>query len=454
MNTKMMKKIYHILFLVSIGANAQFFSAEQITQDLSYLAKEMERSIPCLHEYNPDFTNKANHLISTINSSMKLMDLYALGCRMAALGNEGHINTYDWNSPLLNGFASNEYLYLPFSIKIFNEGIYIDEVYADIKQLNKGIRIHAINEIPILEIINKIEEHIPSDGVISTYSKIKVEEGFNWLYYLFISQDSIQHISIADQGTSNRLVSVEATSLEKMRSYMKSRGLASSTPKEPVSAVYEFTINPDYALLKLKSFDWRSLENEKLSPKKLYTSIFTQLKEKRAHNLIVDLRGNTGGRNEFADEIIPYINKRNKTESFKTTISWEGKVKEYIIPKPNKLLFTGTIIVLVDGKTYSAGASIARFFKEYGEAFIIGEETGTRYEGFAGGSSNKIILPNSQIIFYLPRYHIKYQKSTLQMTTNRGLIPDFIITPDKESWLTQTDTPLLMAIQKIQSQKD
>src|SRR5690606_33132822 len=113
------------------------------------------------------------------------------------------------------------------------------------------------NEIPILEIINKIEEHIPSDGVISTYSKIKVEEGFNWLYYLFISQDSIQHISIADQETSNRLVSVEAISLEKMRSYMKSRGLASSTPKKPVSAVYEFAINPDYALLKLKSFDWR-----------------------------------------------------------------------------------------------------------------------------------------------------------------------------------------------------
>jgi hypothetical protein len=62
--------------------------------------------------------------------------------------------------------------------------------------------------------------------------------------------------------------------------------------------------------------------------------------------------------------------------------------------------------------------------REYGGATVVGEETGTRYEGFVAGSQETITLPHSRLQIGIPRYVNTYPGSEIQVSENRGLIPD------------------------------
>jgi C-terminal processing protease CtpA/Prc len=124
--------------------------------------------------------------------------------------------------------------------------------------------------------------------------------------------------------------------------------------------------------------------------------------------------------------MVPYIlTESDQPDYLKKSISWKGKKKTYKMPKPSKSVFSGQIYVLVNGRTYSAGSTLARYLKEFSNATFIGEETGTRYEGFAAGSQQYITLPNSGLRIGIPRYHIFFPQSTKQQTSNRGLLPDY-----------------------------
>lgn len=104
----------------------------------------------------------------------------------------------------------------------------------------------------------------------------------------------------------------------------------------------------------------------------------------------------------------------------------------YKFSDPSKWSFKGLIYVLVNGRTYSAGSTLARYLREYGDATVIGSETGTRYEGFAGGSRQIVHLPNTNLKIGIPRYHISFPVSVKQKAKNRGLLPDHEIEPSIE----------------------
>ncbi|MEL6141342.1 MAG: S41 family peptidase, partial [Bacteroidota bacterium] len=142
----------------------------------------------------------------------------------------------------------------------------------------------------------------------------------------------------------------------------------------------------------------------------------------------------------------------NADPFLKKTVSWSGKEKVYKMPKAAKEVFQGSIYVLVNGKTYSAGSTLARYLKEYGNATVIGTETGTRYEGFAAGSRQDIHLPNTQISVGIPRYHITFPTSEKQQTANRGLLPDYTIEPTIETFTKGIDLHVAEAIELIREE--
>ena len=130
----------------------------------------------------------------------------------------------------------------------------------------------------------------------------------------------------------------------------------------------------------------------------------------------------------------------------KKTISWHGKKRTYKVPRPSKQAYQGKLYVLINGNTFSAGSTIARYLKEFGNAIVIGEESGTRYEGFAAGSQQYVYLPHSKIRIAIPRYHILFPPSDKQSTTNQGLLPDYNITPSISDLINKKDAILHKAV--------
>lgn len=444
-----MRNLFIIVILLSQWqVNAQTIGTNQAIEDLEFLRKSIIEYNPALSKYHPEFDSLSIQVIEKPHyETVSILEHFTKINKICALANEGHINIGDRNDNFYKEISDNTKISLPIQIKIIDSRIYIYGDFSNEQLLNRGDEVITINGISSKNILNKLMEVTSSDGNIKTYAFRKIEDTFSSIFYYHIQQCDVFTIKTLDKDNKEKSTTLKALTTRGKIDNIKKYYPPKDVQKNEAESFYTLTLNSDYAYLKLPSFDYRKVNKYQVKSKKLYKSIFEELQNENVNHLIIDLRDNTGGRNEFADDIIPFIIQDDNNDSFlKKTISWNGKTKTYRLPKPSKLLFKGSIYVLVNGKTFSAGSTLARYLKEYGNAICIGTETGTRYEGFAAGSSETVILPYSKISIGIPRYHIVFPKSIKQQTANRGLLLDYEIQSTIEDYSNKVDLHLDKAI--------
>ena len=431
-----MKNLNCILF-VFLFSNlySQKMSKEYLLEDLAQLREAIHAYNPALEIYNPQFDAKADSLVNLISAdSISYLEAFKRISQLATLSNEGHFSLGNWQDTVHSGFLANRYQYLPVSVRILDGKIFAWIDNSNEQVLNRGDEILNINGLSSSRILKEIYSATPADGAIETYLQKTVEIGFPWMYYLYVSQPDAFEMELRDTSGNLRAVRIDAlTRDEQFDNYDK---YYPDREEEKEEAFYDLKIEGSTAFFTLNSFDYRLVDKVKSS--KFYKEIFAELQSKNIKNLVVDLRDNTGGRNEFADDIVPFICNR-QDDFLKKTLSWDLKMKTYKFPKRAKEAFDEKIYVLVDGRTYSAGSTLARYLNEYADAVIIGEETGTRYEGFVAGSKQAISLQNINVKIGIPRYHIYFPESSLQTTSNRVLIPDLKITYSIQDLIRKRD---------------
>lgn len=415
------------LLLALSSTQAQHISLEETKSDLDFLKKAIETYNPGLHTYNPDFDSSVVRLARSIeDDSISHLEYFGLVSQLCAFSNEGHFDLGSWGDTIHKGFGNNDYSYLPISVKVIAGRIFVWNDYSNEQQLSRGDEVLMINGKWTAAVLQKLYKATPTDGAISTYADKVMESSFSWKYHLYVEQPVRFLITFKTPDGIHLGATIEALDKEEQNANFKK--YAEPTPSEKpkgTTAFYELSHKKYYSILELPTFSYEVVRKEKVKSKKLYKGVFKELANKKASSLIIDLRDNRGGMNEFADDIIPYLLDAPSEDTYlKKSVSWEGKEKTYKMPKPSKYAFKGDIYVLVNGGTYSAASTLARYLKEYGNATIIGEETGTRYEGFSAGSKQYVSLPNSAVKIGIPRYHTTFPVSQKQTTTNRGLIPD------------------------------
>ncbi len=439
-----------LCMIQSVIAQTQSITGSAAQEDLRFLRANMEKYHPGLQEYNPEFSRQADSLINTIGAdSMTLFAYFGLVTQLIAKGNEGHYSIGNWADTVHSGFMRNAYKYLPMNLRVLNGELYVWDCFAEGVPLKRGDRILAFNGEETSQLLQSMYRFISSDGHIRTNMEYRLSAGFSWMYYLYIGRPEGFTIEYrAKENGKQDVVRVPALTRQQMvENAQKMREAAARQTVENPSgeqAVYEINYRNKTAFLTLRSFDRSMVEQNKIKAAKLYKTIFSDLAARQVEHLVVDLRDNTGGRNEFAYEMLPYILKKPVKGVFKTSYSWEGKAKTYKIPAKNKRAFSGKIYVLVNRNTFSAGASLARYLREYGGAITIGEEAGGRYEGFVAGSEQTVFLPNTNIRIGIPRYNFKFGDSTIQQTRNRGLIPEHVVSYSIEDLIENRNLALEM----------
>jgi hypothetical protein len=106
--------------------------------------------------------------------------------------------------------------------------------------------------------------------------------------------------------------------------------------------------------------------------------------------------------------------------------------------------------VLTDGWSFSAASDFCAIADYNGRNKItfIGEETGGAYYGNNSGDWIKLILPNTHIQIGIPMRF--YLLAVADYTcSDRGVLPDFEITPDIKDVLSGNDTQLKFALDLI-----
>jgi C-terminal processing protease CtpA/Prc len=207
---------------------------------------------------------------------------------------------------------------------------------------------------------------------------------------------------------------------------------------------------------------------------------FTQLRERRVTNLIIDLRNNGGGEDRNSMLLCSYIAKapfryytslisnsdhfeaaRNDAdfpaEAFrKRAIPAPGgrfQVRESAHPglrlqQPLPLAFQGNVYCLVNGLTGSAASEFSAVAYSAGLASFIGEETGGGYLFDTSGPQVHVELPNTKVRVVIPT--VRYNLAVKPEFQHHGLIPAEKVLPTLENIITSHDVVLQRALGLIQ----
>ena len=440
--------------LFGLGQNQQF-SAGALREDLSFLKGSIEKFNPALYQYNHKgkFDGLFKEIYHSIDRPLTRLEFFKAVSLLVAGANEGHFVVGSFNNnatKIYRGFFDGTFKYLPLSLAFLGNRAYVTHNFSQENSLQKGWEVLEINDEKITAIVERLFAFIPADGDILTAKYHRLNTSFPALYYWYIDQPASFKLKVLPTGQDSPVtLNIAASNRAPIAGHEGLRYSNDELPKGDISEIYELKITPQIAILKLKTFNGLAVEKYQINSRRLYKSIFRELANNKVENLIIDLRDNGGGKREFAEHIVPYLLKEKENGRLYESVSYLGRLKTYPIPNPSPDAFKGKVYVLINGGSFSNGSVVARFAKEYADATVIGEESASRYEGFATGAYEYIHLPNTLIQIQIPRYWIKYGPQRSQSTSNRGVMPHYRVHYSIEDLLGKKDKGIEKAMELI-----
>ena len=142
-----------------------------------------------------------------------------------------------------------------------------------------------------------------------------------------------------------------------------------------------------------------------------------------AEGLIIDLRGNGGGYPSVTDGLFGRLIPR-EVDPFKL-VGQDGVLHRELRARPRGEIYEGPVVVLVDGRTYSASNYLAHRMIHHERGVLLGARTGG---GAASPHRGKLLLPG---IWFQVSTHVLYPPSGTH--SESGLEPMIVYNPEEQS---------------------
>ena len=414
-------KFHFLLILLSVGAkeSLSYSSPEnkkyplmitpaQMSQDIDFYIKTLKDTHPNLYAY----TNK-QEFKEAIDSTRKV-------CQK----DEMSIDQFYFQIAWLAGQLKNGHTYIskpqgwkdrickdifPAYFWINENKVYLTSGPGSDEKLKRSQILEIENE-SANKILQNYLSLCPREGHAFNLNAVN-DNSFLW-YCLGINyQKDKLTVTLKDEFSQNQRIEISKKPYEEV--FRKATKTSSSTHRSTVS--YSYLSNIETGTIKIMSFGPETFNDE-------IKKCFTDLKNKNAKNLIIDIRNCPGGSSKFSDNLICYLTDKEFTNciggrlrysklyqkqrgkqpnhSIKSFISlFSGGnlsiIPNTIQPQDNPLRFNGQVYVLINGGTYSTADTFANTAKYHNLATLIGEETGEKMVNY--GDALFFELPNSKL---------------------------------------------------------
>ncbi|MET3037271.1 S41 family peptidase [Chryseobacterium sp. NRRL B-14859] len=460
------------------------FSPDQLVEDLHTFRAIREQVNSGLYVYRSkkQIDSIYQQAETETRNSKTIFDFYKVIARLT--GFEGSCHNYTDLPNHASYYLTQKSEYLPVTLKNIDGRLLQDSKGV---AMPLGAEILSINGVPAKEMISRLAQYYFSDGFSMPYREtIGFDRGMLDKFYIEFGTHKNYVISYRWNGKVDE-VSLPGISLENFKKLQESRH-SLSFDKKLMSEKYSLTKEGEGIYrLSLRSFDF-AVGQEDPAYKKF--SVFLDqmidtLEKEKIENLIVDLRGNTGGTGAVYEKVFTYLTQRPFRDShYAYTKFNEVPMGEKLVitplflsngvqdknglnaylkqlyPKavqgkyywaddknpsilPNEKTFKGQLYLLVDQRVASAASHLASLIKSYTNAVVIGKETVGGYYEHNGHLPLVYELPNTGIQTGFSIVHVIQDARNLpDQKKGQGIVPHIEVHQTDQEFLEQTDVYL------------
>jgi hypothetical protein len=440
----------------------KLYSPQELIEDYTKFVVIMEKAHTGLFDYmsEKEWMALRDSSIALCKRPMTHSEFYRLiAFHVAKVGNihTRHGVTDWWYSQKQNIF--------PFNIRYFGDRMFVSESLVKDLDFPKGTEIFAINGRTPNEIRKMIWPFIPADGYNEKSKQVQLDDYFPWYISLFVEEAEDFTIRF------KKLNGDEAT--------ITTAGLRDSFRHLSLQQIWKWK-KPALELEiddKLKTAYFR-IEDSRVFKDSIQT-YFQRITDHGIQNLIIDLRGGGGIREEeqtaelfsyliteprrICDSLIvksndyrlfdkdftykPYARSLNEirkkyldllVDTHRGYFLWKNEpYLKTITPAKNQ--FGGTVYILTDARNYSASTDLTSSASRLDNVFVVGEETGGEYRSYVSGAMFGLTLPNSEIGVKVATWKSVLAIKEDPSNRGRGVKPDYPVSISLEDFIKGTD---------------
>ena len=511
-----MKKIFFFSFIsliiscVSVKKHNEKLqipiSVDKLQKDLDFTQRKLEELHPKLYWYisqqRLDF--QFDSLKTSIQHPLKPNEFYQKLAPVIANIKEGHLRLNPYNKRLtkkeIKHLKNQKGLLNRYIFVIDQDRIFVKDNVSKIPNMNVGTEILKIHDIPVVDLLQKYNPLINSDGDNTTFQKYSMAR--RWPSFFTAEYGILDSVKIEGKYQNEMktfyIYREKISKEEKKKTEKENKTLTKSeTGKTKDYNIVSKSFNRDLqfptqdstvAYLKIKTFSGRY-------SRKFYKQSFALIKKSPTKYLILDVRDNLGGSLSEINNLYSYLvaedfkfikdmevtsrtsmlnaNYFNEIPALTTPIAAitypiyligtalsVKKISDkfylknngiFSLKKPKKNNFDGKIYVLINGSSFSASSIIASKLKGDQRAFLVGEETGGANDGTVAGRYSTEILPHSKL--KLPIGLMLVQPNIEFSNLKKGVFPNQEIIPTLQEVLEKKDVQLEWIMEEIKSNK-
>ena len=405
------------------------FSSEKMKADFDTIRAMLERIHPALYDYTPKEQMDAafEEVANQLDKPMEFRKYYTLLSRLVAKIGCGHsslwIQSDYWNTVPDSLF--------PLRLCLMGDSVFVSGSYAEECEVPVGSRLISINGIPVGQVIDHLMSITSADGFNRAYKLAMVEKNFSKKYaleYGFPGHFRLGAVVPGDvQSNLFTITGVPAPEIDRQAP----TGSELSFRKLEGTHAGILTINTFGYYDRVDMF------------KSFIDSVFREIKSNDMEELILDLRGNSGGDPFCASYLFSYL--EHQPEPYFE--EHYGQYDTLALPIPLATNhFDRELYILIDGNGFSTTGHFCALLKYHELGKFIGGETGATYT--CTGSVMYPTMERTRIILGTARNR-RYTAAVKNMDPGRGIVPDYPVQKTPEDLILGRDPVYEFAVSLV-----